>query len=252
MDEGKEFSRLYKVMKELRAKCPWDRKQTHKSLLKHLLEETYEVIEAIEEEDDKKLLEELGDLLLQPVFHSIIAEERGAFTVSEMIASLREKLIDRHPHVFGDEDPEKALENWEKRKMENRDGIFSGVPRTMPALKRSQKLQDRASKLGFDFENPEQVFEKIEEEIEELKESLEKGDKDNIEHEIGDILTAVVELARLLGVDAEIALHRANERFVRRFTKMEEIARERGMSLKDMNLEEMDALWEEAKKKLEG
>ena len=252
MEEGKEFSKLYEVMKELRAKCPWDRKQSHESLLKHLLEETYEVIEAIEEGDDRKFLEELGDLLLQPVFHSIIAEERGAFTLAEMISKLREKLIERHPHVFGDEDPEKALENWERRKMEKREGIFSGVPKTMPALKRSQKLQDRASRLGFDFENTEQVFGKIEEEIRELKESLEKGERKNIEHEIGDILTAVVELARLLGVDAEIALHRANERFIRRFMKMEELARERKLELSEMSLEEMDALWEEAKRKLEG
>ncbi|WP_461830172.1 nucleoside triphosphate pyrophosphohydrolase [Aquifex sp.] len=242
------FQDLIKVMEELRQKCPWDREQTHESLKKYLIEEAYEVLDAIDSKDDEKLKEELGDLLLQVVFHSQIAKERGAFDVNDVIDTLVKKLIERHPHVFGDAKPEDVLKNWEKKKMEKRKSIFEGIPKHLPALMRSQKLQDRASQVGFDFERIEQVFEKIEEEINELKESLEKNDKENIKHEIGDILTAVVELARFVGVDAEEALQEANDRFIRRFSYIEKKAKEMGRSLQDMSLEEMDRLWMEAKK----
>ncbi|WP_461831718.1 nucleoside triphosphate pyrophosphohydrolase, partial [Aquifex sp.] len=180
------FEDLVKVMEELRNKCPWDREQTHESLKKYLIEEAYEVLDAIDSKDDEKLKEELGDLLLQVVFHSQIARERGAFDVNEVIDTLVKKLIERHPHVFGNEKPEDVLKNWEKKKMEKRKSIFEGIPKHLPALMRSQKLQDRVSQVGFDFENINQVFEKIQEEINELKESLEKNDKENIKHEIGD------------------------------------------------------------------
>ncbi len=241
------FDRLVKVMEELREKCPWDRKQTHESLKKYLLEETYEVIDAIDSGDSQRLKEELGDLLLQPLFHSQIAKERGEFDIYEVIKLLTDKLIERHPHVFGNADAEEVLKNWEKNKLEGKETIFEGIPKHMPALLRSQKLQDRASKVGFDFENIDQVFEKLTEEIEELKDAINKGDSRDVEHEIGDILTAVVELARFLGVNAEIALQKANDRFIKRFSYIEKKAKERGISLEDMSLEEMDKLWMEAK-----
>ncbi len=245
------FEDLLKVMEELREKCPWDRKQTHKSLKKYLIEEAYEVLDAIDSKDDEKLKEELGDLLLQPVFHAQIAKERGSFDIKDVIDTLVEKLIERHPHVFGDADAEEVLKNWDRKKKEKRESIFDGIPKHLPALMRSQKLQDRASQVGFDFTDISQVFEKIEEEIAELKESLEENDRENIRHEIGDILTAVVELARFVGVDAETALQEANDRFVRRFGYIEKKAKEMGKDLEEMSLEEMDKLWEEGKRKLE-
>ncbi len=241
------FDRLVKVMEELREKCPWDRKQTHESLKKYLLEETYEVMDAIDSGDSQRLKEELGDLLLQPLFHSQIAKERGEFDIYEVIRLLTDKLIERHPHVFGNADAEEVLKNWDKNKLEGKETIFEGIPKHMPALLRSQKLQDRASKVGFDFENIDQVFEKLTEEIEELKDAISRGDSRNVEHEIGDILTAVVELARFLGVNAEIALQKANDRFIKRFSYIEKKAKEKGISLEDMSLEEMDKLWMEAK-----
>ncbi len=246
------FEDLVRTMEELRKKCPWDREQTHESLKKYLIEECYEVIDAIDSGEDERLKEELGDLLLQPVFHAQIAKERGAFTIEDVIDSLVRKLIERHPHVFGDARPEDVLKNWEKKKMENRKSVLDGIPKHLPALMRSQKLQDRASQVGFDFTDISQVFEKIDEEIRELKESIRKGEKENLKHEIGDILTAVVELARFLGVDAESALQEANDRFIRRFQYMERKAEEIGRKLEDMSLEEMDMLWEEAKRVLEG
>jgi len=245
--ERYDFEDLLKVMERLRRECPWDRKQTHESLKRYLIEEAYEVLEAIDSKDDEKLKEELGDILLQPIFHAQIAKERGAFDIGEVVDTLVRKLIERHPHVFGDANPEEVLENWEKKKGEKRESVLEGVPAHLPALMRSQKLQDRASRVGFDFTDISQVFEKIEEEMGELKESIEKGDRKNIEHEIGDILTAVVELARFLGVDAEEALQKANERFIRRFQYIERRAKEMGKRLEEMDLEEMDRLWREGK-----
>ena len=241
------FDELLKIMEKLRQKCPWDRKQTHESLKKYLLEETYELLDAIDSGKDEKLKEELGDLLLQVVFHAQIAKERSAFDIWDVIEGLNKKLVERHPHVFGCESPEEVLKNWEERKLKERNSVLDGVPRSMPALARSQKLQDRASLVGFDFQNIDQVFLKLEEEIQELKEALKTKDKRALEHELGDILTAVVELARFLGLDAELCLQKANDRFERRFRYMEEKAREMGKNLKDMSLEEMDRLWLDAK-----
>ncbi len=250
MERRYTFEDLVKVMERLRRECPWDREQTHESLKKYLIEEAYEVLDAIDSKDDEKLKEELGDLLLQPVFHAQIAKERGAFDIGDVIDTLVRKLIERHPHVFGDAKPEDVLKNWEKKKMEKRESILEGIPKHLPALMRSQKLQDKASQVGFDFTDISQVFEKIQEEIEELKESLRDNDKKNIKHEIGDILTAVVELARFVGVDAESALQEANNRFIRRFQYIEKRAKEMGKSLEEMSLEEMDRLWEEGKRKM--
>lgn len=241
------FEELLKIMEELRAKCPWDKSQTHESLKKYLIEEAYELLDAIDSKDDKKLKEELGDLLLQVVFHSHIAKERGAFDIWDVIRELNKKLIDRHPHVFGCESPEEVLKNWEERKLKERESVLDGVPKNLPALMRSQRLQDRASLVGFDFERPEQALEKLMEEIEELKDAIVLKDKRELEHELGDILTAVVELGRLLGLDAELCLQKANDRFERRFKYIEKKAKELGKNLKDMSLEEMDKLWMEAK-----
>ncbi len=155
------FEDLKRIMEELRKKCPWDRDQTHESLKKYLIEEAYEVLDAIDSKDDERLKEELGDLLLQPVFHAQIAKERGAFTIDDVIDTLVKKLIDRHPHVFGNADPQEVLKNWEKKKMEKRESVLDGIPKHLPALMRSQKLQDRASQVGFDFTHISQVFEKI-------------------------------------------------------------------------------------------
>ena len=241
------FDELLKIMEELRAKCPWDKSQTHESLKKYLIEEAYELLDAIDSKDDKKLKEELGDLLLQVVFHSHIAKERGAFDIWDVIRELNKKLIERHPHVFGCESPEEVLKNWEERKLKERESVLDGVPKSLPALMRSQKLQDRASLVGFDFERPEQALEKLLEEIEELKGAMALKDRRELEHELGDILTAVVELGRLLGLDAELCLQKANDRFEKRFRYMEKRAKELGRNLKDMSLEEMDRLWMEAK-----
>ncbi len=242
------FDRLLKVMEELRSKCPWDRAQTHESLKRYLIEEAYELLDAIDSGDDQKLKEELGDLLLQVVFHAQIAKERSAFDMEQVIEGLIKKLIDRHPHVFGCETPEEVLKNWEERKLKDRESILDGVPRSLPALMRSQKLQDRASLVGFDFQEPKQVIEKLMEELQELQEAMASGSKRELEHELGDLLTAVVELGRLLRLDAELCLQKANDRFERRFRYMERRAKELGKSLRDMSLEEMDALWLEAKR----
>ncbi|MFN4320143.1 MAG: nucleoside triphosphate pyrophosphohydrolase [Aquificaceae bacterium] len=241
------FEELLRIMQELRSKCPWDKSQTHESLKKYLIEEAYELLEAIDSKDDERLKEELGDLLLQVVFHSQIAKERGAFDVWGVIEELNKKLIERHPHVFGCESPEEVLKNWEERKLKERESILDGVPRSLPALIRSQKLQDRASLVGFDFEKPEQALEKLIEEIEEFKLALKAEDKRALEHELGDILTATVEIGRLCGLDAELCLQKANDRFEKRFRYIERKAREMGKSLKDMSLEEMDKLWVESK-----
>ncbi|MCS6998245.1 MAG: nucleoside triphosphate pyrophosphohydrolase [Aquificaceae bacterium] len=242
------FLQLLKTMEELRSKCPWDKSQTHESLKKYLLEEAYELLDAIEAKEDQRLKEELGDLLLQVVFHSQIAKERGSFDIWDVIGALNRKLVERHPHVFGCETPEEVLQNWDRRKLEERESLLEGIPKSLPALMRSQKLQDRASLVGFDFERPEQALEKLMEELEEFREALNSGNKKELEHELGDLLTAVVELGRLLGLDAEFCLQRANDRFESRFRYMERRAKELGRKLEDMSLQEMDQLWLEAKR----
>jgi tetrapyrrole methylase family protein/MazG family protein len=193
-------------------------------------------------------LEELGDVFLQVLMHSQIAKERGSFTFYHVAKHLEEKLIDRHPHVFGNKPAHEVLKRWEEEKIKTRESVLDGVPKHMPALMRSQKLQDRASLVGFDFENLDQVLNKLEEEIEELKMAIKEGEKKHIQHEIGDVLTAVVELCRFLKLDAETVLQKANDRFERRFRYMEEKAKQMGKALKSMSLQEMDILWLEAKK----
>ncbi len=246
------FEDLKNIMKELRQKCPWDKKQTHDSLKKYLIEETYEVIDAIEKRDWQALKEELGDLLLQPIFHARIAEEEGRFNIDDVIDHLCKKLIKRHPHVFGEEKAktaEEVLKNWEKRKIEERKSVLEGVPKHLPALMRAEKLQKKASKVGFDWNDFEEVKEKVFEEWNEFWSAVEKGDKREIEHEFGDLLFALVNFARFLKIDPEEALQKANERFIKRFSYVEKKVKESCKSWEDLTLEELNRFWEEAKRK---
>jgi len=252
------FEDLVKVMEKLRSEegCPWDREQTHKSLLPYLIEECYEVVDAIEKEDDEELKEELGDLLLQVVFHSQIAKERGAFTVDDVIDSIVRKLIFRHPHVFkgkeGIETAKDVSREWEKLKEKEgkkRESLLDGIPSSMPSLDRAYKLQKRAEKVGFDWKDFKGIKEKITEELEEIEKELKEGNREKLEGEVGDLLFMAVNLARFLKVHPEVALRKANEKFERRFRYMERRAREEGKELKELNVDKMEEFWQEAKEK---
>ncbi len=253
---GKEFERLVSIMERLRGEngCPWDRKQTLDSLVSYLLEETYEVVDAIKNKDYASLKEELGDLLLQVVFQAQIAKEKGLFDIEDVIKGINEKLIRRHPHVFGDKsfkDSDEVLLNWETMKKEEKKktSILDGVPSHLPALLRAYELQERARRVGFDWEKTEEVMQKIEEEWREFKEAYSEGDRDKMEEELGDLLFAIVNLARFIGVNPEIALHSINEKFRRRFLYIENKAREKNRPLSSFTLEEMESWWEEAKRR---
>lgn len=257
-EEKKGFDRLMELMHRLRAPggCPWDAEQSHESLRRYLIEETYEVIEAIDRNDPELLKEELGDLLLQPVFHAAIAEEKGEFTMDDVLATINEKLIRRHPHVFGEERVKTAaeqVENWERikkgEKGEERKSALAGIPPHMPALMRAQKITEKAARVGFDWEHVDQVFAKVLEELRELEETMGSGDEARMEAELGDLLFAVVNLGRFLSLDPEQALGKTIARFSERFSHVEESIHAAGRQLKDATLEEMDLLWEEAKKK---
>lgn len=248
---------LLEIMSILRSPegCPWDREQDHKSIKKSLIEETYEVIEAINKDDNHLLCEELGDVLLQVVFHSQMAKENGNFDFSDVTDGVCKKLIERHPHVFGDvkaDTSAQVLVNWEqiKSKSKNRktqtDKMLS-VPRELPALMRSTKLQEKAAKVGFDWQNVDGAFEKIDEETTELKAAINCADKKNIEEELGDLLFSVVNVSRFVGVDAEEALTASADKFLNRFSVVEKLAQERGIDMPSTSLEELDKLWEEAK-----
>jgi len=248
---------LLEIMRILRSPegCPWDREQNHISIKKSLIEETYEVIEAINKEDDHLLCEELGDVLLQVVFHAQMAKERNAFGFDEITDGVCKKLIERHPHVFGDvsvDNSAEVLVNWEqiKSKSKNRktqtDKMLS-VPRELPALMRSTKLQEKAAKVGFDWENADGAFEKIDEEASELKEAYKNGESEHIKEELGDLLFSVVNVSRFLDVDAEEALTFSADKFLNRFSVVEKLAEERGIDMKSSSIEELDKLWDEAK-----
>lgn len=251
----KNFEKLVEIMEKLRGEngCPWDRAQKREDLKTYLLEETYEVLDAIEKKDDEKLEEELGDLLLQIVFHCQIAKEEGKFDIENVARKINEKLIRRHPHVFGDlkvKTPEKVVINWEKiKKSENESGsVLDGVPKTLPALLKSYRLQEKAKRVGFDWEKIEDVEKKVMEEFRELKDAINSKDKDKIREEIGDLLFAIVNISRFLNIDPEDALQHSNEKFIRRFKEIESKAKEMGKELYSMTLEEMDILWEKVKK----
>lgn len=250
------FQKLVDIMALLRSKdgCPWDKVQTSESIKPYLIEETYEVIEAIDERDPAKMKEELGDLLLQIVFHSQIAKDRGEFDINDVIDKISDKMVSRHPHVFGDakfETPEEVTKQWQDRKREEgklKDSALEGVPKELPSLLRAHRLQSRAAKVGFDWAKVEDVFGKLDEELKEFKEALEKKDKKEIEDELGDIFFVLVNISRFVGVNAEEALRKTISKFISRFRYIELKAVEQGRQLPDMTLEEMDALWDEAKK----
>ena len=245
---GESFENLVKVMERLRAPggCDWDRAQTHESLKPYIIEESYELIDAIDRKDDEGMKEELGDVLLQVVFHAQIAKERGAFDIKDVVDNLTEKLIRRHPHVFKGEG-KYSYRRWEEIKAQEKKGKKKGsigdVNKALPALSLARRLQENASALGFDWKDAEGVWRKIEEEISELRENPS-------EEELGDLLFSVVNLARFLNIDPERALRKASEKFLKRFYKMEELIERDGKRLEDLELEEMDRYWERAKEVL--
>ena len=251
------FQQILDIMHRLRAPggCPWDAEQSHESLKRYLLEESYEVLEAIDSGSDDLLKEELGDLLLQPVFHAAIAEERGAFSMDDVLTALAEKLIRRHPHVFGDQEitsSEAQVANWEKikkaEKGEERRSALSGIPPHLPALMKAHKITEKAARVGFDWEQVDQVMAKVVEELHEFEEALEQGQQERMEAELGDLLFAIVNLGRFLALDPEEALRKTIARFQNRFSHIEEQLHARGCHLQDASLDEMEALWIEAKK----
>ncbi len=250
----KLFSELMDIMYELRKKCPWDKKQSAKSLRQYLLEETYEVLETIDREKWADLGKELGDLLLQIVFQSVIAEENKQFTIEDVISNINNKLIARHPHVFGETEVESYNEvasNWEhiKIKSENRNSLISGIPDEAPALLYAQRMQDKVSKVGFDWKNSNDVVKKIDEEINEFKTALKNGEQKEIEEEIGDILFSIVNVSRFLNTNAEDCLRETNNKFKKRFQFVEDYYNCDINLMNKASLEEMDELWEKAKKK---
>ena len=260
---GNKFNDFVEIVKRLRKECPWDREQTNDSIKAATIEEAYEVVEAIEKKNNTELKNELGDLLLHVVFHTIIASESNGFTIDDVIDSIREKLIRRHPHVFGEVKVSGSAEvkkNWEEIKLEEgRNSVLDGVPEMLPSLQRAHRLQEKASKVGFDWEKKEDVWKKVIEEIEEMHEvevkrtnSKDKSDYENLyeilESEIGDVFFALVNYARFLDVNPENALRRTNSKFIKRFGYVEEKIKSLGKKLSDSNLKEMDFYWEESKK----
>jgi MazG family protein len=262
---GDQFEALVSLQGRLRAPggCPWDRRQTHETLRTYLLEEAYEVLEAIDKADPRELSEELGDLLLQVLFHAELAREAGRFDISSVIRSIHDKLVRRHPHVFGDvkaDTPEQVVQNWELLKAEERRGrskaaakdqispsALDGIPRTLPALLEALQLTRRAARVGFDWQNVEGIFDKLDEEVTELRAALREGGASRAEEEVGDLLFVIVNLARHLKIDPEVALTHANRKFKARFQDMETAARNEALRLGDMSQEELEALWEAAK-----
>jgi XTP/dITP diphosphohydrolase len=245
------FARLVEIMDDLREKCPWDKKQTIQTLRQLTIEETYELADAISDNDFKSIKEELGDLLLHIVFYAKIGAEQNHFTLDEVINGICEKLIHRHPHIYSDvkvADDEEVKRNWEKLKLkEGKTSVLSGVPKALPSMVKAMRLQEKAKQVGFEWDTKEQVWEKVEEENKELLEAVLSGDKDKMEDELGDVFFSLVNFARFLQVDAENALERTNKKFISRFTKMETEALKEGKYLHDMSLDEMDAIWNRIK-----
>jgi len=247
-----DFLRLVKIMDELREKCPWDKKQTIQTLRQLTIEETYELTDAITDGDWKGIREELGDLLLHIVFYAKIGAEQNQFSLDDVINGVCEKLIFRHPHIYGDvvvADEEDVKRNWEKLKIkEGKKSVLSGVPKSLPATVKAMRLQEKAKQVGFEWENKEQVWDKVEEEKEELFAAIASGNQDDMEDELGDVFFSLINFARFLQIDAENALERTNKKFIARFNKMEAAAPQTGKTLHEMSLEEMDALWNIAKR----
>ena len=248
----KAFERLLDIMDDLREKCPWDKKQTLESLRHLTIEETYELGDAILDNDLPEIKKELGDLLLHIVFYAKIGSEKNAFDIADVANSICDKLIDRHPHIYGDvvvENEEQVKQNWEKLKLkEGRKSVLEGVPKSLPALVKASRIQDKVKGVGFDWEESHQVWEKVEEEIAELQAEIEANNQDKMEAEFGDVLFSLINYARFLKINPEDALERTNKKFIKRFMYLESKASELGKSLSDMTLAEMDVFWEEAKK----
>jgi XTP/dITP diphosphohydrolase len=246
------FSRLVEIMDDLREKCPWDKKQTIQTLRQLTIEETYELADSITDNDWKGIKEELGDIMLHLVFYAKIGAEQKQFTLDEVINSVCEKLINRHPHIYSDthvNDEEDVKKNWERLKLkEGKTSVLSGVPKSLPSMVKAMRLQEKAKQVGFEWDTKEQVWEKVEEEKRELFEAIGSGDISKIEDELGDVFFSLVNFARFLQVDAENALERTNKKFIDRFTRMEAEALNDGKHLHELNLEEMDGIWNRIKK----
>jgi MazG family protein len=250
----KEFNRLLDIIDELRVKCPWDMKQTNESLRKLTIEETYELADAIFSGKDEGIKNELGDLMLHIVFYAKIGAEKGAFTMAEVLEGINNKLTYRHPHVFGEvkvSGASEVEENWEQLKIREDKGykpVLSGVPSSLPAIVKANRIQEKVRGVGFDWENREQIWDKVLEEIEELKEEIENHNTESIESELGDVLFSIINASRLYGIDPEAALEKTNRKFIKRFNYLEKETLIKGISLHDMSLDEMNVIWEEAKK----
>lgn len=245
------LDRLLTIMDELRAQCPWDKKQTMLSLRHLTIEETYELGDAILDNDLDEVKKELGDLLLHILFYAKIGSETGDFDIADVAKEISEKLINRHPHIYGDvqvENEEEVKQNWERIKLkEGKKSVLQGVPNSLPSLVKANRIQDKVAGVGFDWERPEQVWEKVQEELLELQTEINAGNAEKVEAEFGDVLFSMVNYARFLDVDPENALERTNKKFIKRFQYLESKAKAMGRSLKEMTLEEMDVYWEEAK-----
>tara|TARA_R110000787_G_scaffold271939_6_gene379265 strand:+ start:13335 stop:14114 length:780 start_codon:yes stop_codon:yes gene_type:complete len=246
------FDRLLDIMDELREKCPWDKKQTLESLRHLTIEETYELADAILENDLEEIKKELGDVLLHIVFYAKIGSEKKAFDIADVANSISDKLIDRHPHIYGDvivKNEKEVQQNWEKLKLkEGKESVLEGVPKNLPALVKANRIQDKVAGIGFDWEEPQQVWEKVQEELTELNEEIKKGNKENIESEFGDVLFSMINYARFIDVNPENALEKTNKKFINRFQYLEKAAKKEGKKLADMSLAEMDVFWNESKK----
>lgn len=246
-DVFEQFSTLVEIVQLLRIHCPWDRKQTNESIAHLLIEEAYEVLSAIENKDDDEFQKELGDILLHIIMHSIMAAERGAFNLLNVITKIQDKLVFRHPHVFGNvsvDGEDDVVRNWEAlKKEEGRQSTLDGVPLNLPALLRAERVQHKASRVGFDWEKKEQVWEKVIEELDELRQAAESQDREKIQEELGDLLFAVVNYSRFFDISPETALQRANNKFIKRFQAIESYAKENNKQLSEMTLAEMDAIW---------
>ncbi len=248
-----EFNRLLDIMKRLRKECPWDKEQTFESLRNNTIEETYELSDAIINNDMENISKELGDLLLHVVFYAEMGSETDDFDMYDVCKKLNEKLIYRHPHIYGQtkvKDTKEVEANWEKLKTKEKGGnktVLSGVPKSLPTLIKAYRIQDKARSVGFDWEEREQVWDKVKEEISEFEDEVSKDDKKEMEKELGDVLFSLVNVARLYGIDPDNALEKTNQKFINRFNYLESKTITQGKDLKKMTLEEMDAIWEEAK-----
>lgn len=250
----KAFERLLNIMDDLREKCPWDKKQTLESLRHLTIEETYELADAIIDGNMEELKGEIGDLMLHMVFYSKIASETGDFDIADVLNAICDKLVHRHPHIYGDvevQDEEEVKANWEKLKLkEGKKSVLEGVPNSLPALVKATRIQDKVKGIGFEWENKEQVWDKVDEEIAEFHDEVKAGNKEKMEEEFGDVLFSMINYARWVGINPEDALAKTNKKFIKRFQWMENATKEDGKSISDMPLEEMDKYWEASKKQI--